>query len=239
MSVLNPERNKVAPRSALRYRPIGADQATRPGPGLTRKPPRRADARSITPAVVSDDLEDEEEERVPPWRHAVPRAPRQAKARPGRAWSRLHPLFFVGVGLLFAVLLWIGVTQVIAWGNGVLDLLHYGNPRTYQTDAVVGQGDSLLHPSHFVALNLRGQVVILDFPAGDPARAREFTVSSVLGPHAEQVVVTLRFVDVDHTGKPDMIIEAGGAQTFLVNAAGTFRPPTPAEQQQILRALSL
>jgi hypothetical protein len=46
-------------------------------------------------------------------------------------------------------------------------------------------------------------------------------------------------VDVDHHGKPDMVIEAGGAQTFLVNAGGTFRPPTPAEQQQILRALSL
>jgi hypothetical protein len=51
--------------------------------------------------------------------------------------------------------------------------------------------------------------------------------------------VTLRFVDINHNAKPDMIIEAGGEQTFLVNAAGTFRPPTPAEQQQILRALSL
>jgi len=240
MSVLNPERNNVAPRSALRYRPIGADQATRPGPGLTRKPPRRADARSTTPPVVSDDLDvEEEEERVLPWRRPGAPVPRQAKAPPGRARSRLHPLFFIGVGLLCAILLWIGVTQVIAWGNGVLDLLHYGNPRTYQTDQVVGQGDSLLHPSHFEALNLRGQIVILDFPAGDPARAREFTVSSILGPNAAQVVVTLRFVDVNHTGKPDMVIEAGGAQTFLVNAAGTFRPPTPAEQQQILRALSL
>src|SRR5260370_35615801 len=109
---------------------------------------------------------------------------------------------------MLTILLWIGVPQVIAWGNGVLDLLHYGNPRTYQTDQVVGQGDSALHPSHFVALNLRGQIVILDFPAGDPARAREFTVSSVLGPHAEHVVVTLRFVDVDHPGTPDSVIEA-------------------------------
>src|SRR5258708_9777019 len=100
----------------------------------------------------------------------------------------------------------------------------YINPRTYQTDAVVGQGDSALHPSHFVAMNLHGQVVILDFPAGDPARAREFTVSSVLGPNAEQVVVTLRFVDVNHGGKPDMIIEARGAHTFLVYAPGAIWP---------------
>jgi hypothetical protein len=236
MSVLNPERNKVALRSALRYRPIGADQATRPGPVRTRKPPRRSTFVSVAP----DDLEEEEEEeRVLPWRRPGAPTPRQAKAPPGRARSRFHPLFFLDVGLLFAILLGIGVIQVIAWGTGVLDLMHYGNPRTYQTDAVVGQGDNALHPSHFEALNLRGQIVILDFPAGDPARAREFTVSSILGPNAAQVVVTLRFVDVNHTGKPDMIIEAGGAQTFLVNAAGTFRPPTPAEQQQILRALSL
>jgi hypothetical protein len=108
---------------------------------------------------VPDDLEDEEEEWVPPWRRPVAPTPRQATTQPGRARSRFHPLFFIGVGLLFAILLGIGVIQVIAWGNGVLDLLHYGNPRTYQTDAVVGQGDSLLHPSHFVALNLRGQIV--------------------------------------------------------------------------------
>jgi hypothetical protein len=77
-------------------------------------------------------------------------------------------LFFVGVGLLLTVLLWIGVTQVIIWSTGVLDLMHYGNPRTYQTDAVVGQGDNAGHPSHFVALNLRGQIVILDFRLAIP-----------------------------------------------------------------------
>ncbi len=94
-----------------------------------------------------------------------------------------------------------------------------------------------LHPSHFIAINLHSQIVILDFPAGDPSRAREFEVSSLLGQNADQVVVTLHFLDINHTGKPDMIIDAGEAQAFLVNANGTFRPPTPAEQQQILRAL--
>jgi hypothetical protein len=150
----------------------------------------------------------------------------------------MRPWFFVGVGLLLAILLWIGVSQVIAWGTGVLNLMHYGNPRTYQTDAVVGQGDSSQHPSHFIALNLHGQVVIIDFPAGDPSKAREFALSSILSPNADQVVVTLRFLDVNHNGQPDMIIAAGEAQLFLVNAGGTFRPPTPAEQQQILRTLA-
>lgn len=122
-------------------------------------------------------------------------------------------------------------------GTGVLDFIHYGDPRTFQTDAVVGQGDSPQHPSHFIALNLHGQVVIIDFPAGDPSKAREFALSSILSPNADQVVVTLRFLDVNHNGHPDMIITAGEGQIFLVNASGTFRPPTPAEQQ-ILRVLA-
>jgi hypothetical protein len=144
---------------------------------------------------------------------------------------------FVAIGLLSALLLWIGLTWLMAWGSSVLDLLRYGYPRTYQVDAVVGQGDSPEHPSHFLALNLHGQIVIIDFLAGDPARAREFTIPGILGPNADQMVVTLRFLDITHTGEPDMIITAGGVETFLVNTAGTFRPPTPDEQQQILTFL--
>jgi hypothetical protein len=83
-----------------------------------------------------------------------------------------------------------------------------------------------------------GQEPIIDFPASDPSKAREFALSSILSPHADQVVVTLRFLDVNQNGQPDMIIAAGEAQMFLVNAGGTFRPPTPAEQQQILRTLA-
>ncbi|HEU5382561.1 MAG TPA: hypothetical protein VFV38_44705 [Ktedonobacteraceae bacterium] len=139
--------------------------------------------------------------------------------------------------MLLTIGLWVGVTQAVAWGTGVLDLMRYGSPRTFQIDAVVGQGDSPHHPSHFIAINLHSQVVVLGFPAGDPSRAREFEVSSLLGRNADQMVVTLRFLDVNHNGKPDMIIDAGEAQAFLVNANGTFRLPTPADQQQILRVV--
>lgn len=237
MSVLDPER-RTAPRSALRYRPSGMGQTNDSGPVQARKSLQRADARSTTANVVPDELK-REEVQVPPRRHSVPPTPRPTTAPPARARARwhVHPLLWFGLCLLLTIVLWVGVTQAIAWGTGVLDLIRYGSPRTFQVDAVVGQGDSPQHPSHFVAINLHGQIVILDFPASDPSRAREFEVSSLLGQNADQVVVTLRFLDVNHTGKPDMIIDAGEAQAFLVNANGTFRPPTPAEQQQILRAL--
>jgi hypothetical protein len=131
--------------------------------------------------VAPDDLDlEKEEKRVPRWQPATPPSPHHVTTPPVHARSRVRPWFFVGIGLLFAVLLWICVSQVIAWGAGVLDFIHYGDPRTFQTDAMVGQGDSPQHPSHSIALNLHGQVVIVDFPAGDPSKAREFALSMSL-----------------------------------------------------------
>lgn len=229
------DERKVAPRSALRYRPL--DQGQSPGRTITRGRPSRPDTRVIAAQATADDLAaGEKTPQAPAYRRGKASVPRRDQL-PARARHQPRPLFFVLLGLLATLLLWTGLTRLIAWGNGVLDLLRYGNPRTYQVDAVVGQGDSPAHPSHFLALNLQGQIVIIDFPAGNPARAREFAIPGMLGQNPDQVVVTLRFLDVGHNGRPDMIIAAGSMQTFLVNAAGTFRPPTPGEQQQILAFL--
>lgn len=224
------DERKTAPRSALRYRPINQDRS--PERGRSSQP----DARTTVARVTADDLDSEESTRRAPSRRSKTSGARQAQPAV-RTQRRPRPPFFVVLGLLLAVLLWIGMNWVLAWASGVLDLLRYGNPRTYQLDAVIGQGDSAAHPSHFLVLNLHGQTVIIEFPAGNPARAREFTIPDMPGPNADQVVVTLRFLDVSRNGRPDMIITAGGMQTFLVNDAGTFRPPTPGEQQQILAFL--
>lgn len=228
------DERKAAPRSALRYRPINQDRA--PERTLTRGRSSQPDARLTMARVTADDLDPEESTRRTPSRRSKPSGARQDQPI-ARTQRRPRPLFFVVLGLLLAVLLWIGLNWLLAWASDVLDLLRYGNPRTYQLDAVVGQGDSAAHPSHFLALNLHGQTVIIEFPAGNPARAREFTLPDMPGPNEDQVVVTLRFLDVNRNGRPDMIITAGGMQTFLVNDAGTFRPPTPGEQQQILAFL--
>jgi hypothetical protein len=232
MTVLDRER-KTAPRSALRYRPIDAGQAPA-SQTITRARKSRSDAR-VTTAPAAPDVLDMEEEHVPRRRAAAP-APRQpAPSVPTR--RRIHPLLFVGLGLVVTMLLWVGISQLMAWGTNEYNNVVYGYPRTFQVDQVVGQGDSTLHPSHFVALNLRGTVSIIEFPAGDPSRARVLVSTSVLGPNADQAVVTLRFIDVSHNRRPDMLINIDGMQSVLVNDGKTFRPPTPAEQQQIFQHL--
>jgi hypothetical protein len=235
MSVLESER-RSATRSALRYRPIAANPAG-PGPMATRQRRSRPDTLTTAARVEPDEL-DQEVENYPPRRRSasVPAVPRKS-VPPVRARRQFHPLFFVGLGLLATILLWIGVTQLIAWGTNEYNTIVYGYPRTFQLDSVVGQDDSPQHPSHFIAVNLHGTVTIIEFPGGDPSRARELVSSSVLGPDGDQAVVTLRFVDLNHNGKPDMLIEVGGVQNVLINDGKTFRVPTPAEQQQILQDL--
>jgi hypothetical protein len=236
MPTLNTER-RAATRSALRYRPIDTgdtDQAV-PAPVVARARRQRSDVRVTTAPATPDDLDLEEEERVPRRRAGAP-TPRQPTPS---TYTRqcMHPLLFVGLGLIVTLLLWVGISQLMAWGTNEYNTIVYGSPRTFQIDAVVGQDDSTLHPSHFVALNLRGEVTILEFPAGDPSRARVLASTSVLGPNADQAVVTLRFIDMNHGGRPDMLITIDGVQSILVNDGKTFRPPTPAEEQQIFQHL--
>lgn len=228
MPVLDPERQ--TPRSAVRYRPIHTDQAG-PAPVTSRARRSRSDARVTAAPVVPDDGDLEEEQQRPRRRSVAP-------VPHARTRRRLSPLFFIGLGLVVAILLWIGITRLVSWGGHEINLLKYGDPPTFQIDAVVGQGDNSRHPSHFLAINLHGIVTIIEFPAGDPSRARVVASTNVLGPNADQAVATLRFVDVNQNGKPDMVITIDGIQTVLVNdGSSSFRSPTPAEQQQIQNAL--
>ena len=55
--------------------------------------------------------------------------------------------------MIAMLVLFVVGSLVVAWGGQLHDNLVYGTPRTYQTDAVVGHGDSKAHPSHFIAIN--------------------------------------------------------------------------------------
>ncbi|HVU71194.1 MAG TPA: hypothetical protein VHD63_28965 [Ktedonobacteraceae bacterium] len=232
MPVLENEKRNTT-RSALRYRPINTDQAG-PDPVTLRQRRTRSVTRSTAPATADEQPFDAEEQAQPARRSRALPPRRVAPVRPKR---HLHPLFFVGAGLLAMILLWMGLMQVIAWGTNTYNTLIYGYPRTFQIDAVVGHNDSPRHPSHFIAVNLHGTINIIEFPGSDPSRARLLASSSSLEPGADQAVVTLRFVDLKHNGKPDMLVDIGGVQSVLVNDGSTFRVPTPAEQQQILLEL--
>ena len=214
MPVLDPER--AMPRSALRYRPIAVTDQTQPGHLVTR--PRRH---------APDDLEGEREQFS---RSNVP-----VQHVPTR--RRFHPLFWVGLILFVTVLLWVGISQAVTWGTNELDTLRYGTTRTFQMDVLLGNGDSQAHPSHLLALNLHGEIILEVFPSGDVTHVQSYILTTLTGPGSDQAVVTVQLFDPNHTGKPDLIVHVGAMESLLINDQGSFRPPTPLERQTLLPLL--
>jgi len=150
-------------------------------------------------------------------------------ARPRASGRRWHGSVFVGMGMCGMVLLWLVGMQTVQWWQGVQDDWHYGRPRTFQTDAVVGHHDSVSHPSHFVAFNLHGQIEILELPGGDPSQSHLYVGATLLGSGHDLVPVTLSFRDVNGDGRLDMIVQVEGQDIVFLNDHGAFRPLKPGE----------
>lgn len=185
----------------------------------------------------TDEWENDEQETYP---HRLPTSARRYTVQdqhPERQLTTVqrqrkqkHPLLYMGLGMLVALAL---VTLLlgpgVSWWTDWRNYTTYGDPRTFQTDAVVGHNDSASHPSHFIALNLHGQIIVIEFPGGDPSRGRDFLITTIAGPDADRVPVTLSFRDVNGGGEPDMLIQFHGQQIVYLNDHGTFRPARPGE----------
>lgn len=139
---------------------------------------------------------------------------------------RVHWLVPAGLGMLAALTLIVGgVTINSAWQAHQIDG-QFGMPRTWQTDVVLGlDHDSTQHPTHIQCENLHGQVLLLVIPAGNVKDARLYRVTTLYGPDANQTPITATFTNVNHDGRPDLIIHLGAAGDItLINTGTGFAP---------------
>jgi len=137
---------------------------------------------------------------------------------------RFHWSFILGMGMLFALVLWVGGSYVLSWwSNHQLDST-YGMPRTYQTDQVVGHADSTDHPSHFIAINLHSRITIIEIPGGDSSHARMYSGPTLFSDNGDTIPVTLEFKDVNGDGKVDMIVHIGDQSIIYLNDGTQFKP---------------
>jgi hypothetical protein len=155
------------------------------------------------------------------------------------AWLKdKHWLFLIGLGMISALVLWLIGSAVLAWGTQRYYDVRYGNPRSYQTDMPVGHGgDSPAHPSHFIAMNLNNQAIVIELKAGDPAKIVSYKAPiTVMDGGQSPVIVNFKDVNGDH--KPDMIIDirlpTQDQLSYFINDPehDQFRPPNPNESIQ-------
>jgi hypothetical protein len=150
--------------------------------------------------------------------------------------QQAHPLLYLGVGMLVMLLLWTSLSAVFGWFTSILDDIHYGYPRTYQVDAWVGH-EQTGNPSHFIAINLKGHIEIIEMPGGDAAHARIYVGPQLFGANADMAPVTLEFVDVNGDQKPDMVANFQGSRVVFINDKGAFRMALPSERHDIEQVL--
>ncbi len=186
------------PRSALHYGRMSANTHTQRKQPLARIPLRASRAGVQT------------QEQEPP-------AP-----RPRVPW-----LLWAGVAILIMLLGYVAVSVLGSWWQTTQDDWHYGRPRTFQIDAVVGHGDSPAHPSHFIVLNLQGRIEVIEFPGADPTHARLYLGPMLLGKGADLAPVTLSFQDVNGDGRPDMLIHVQDSTFVFLNDPGGFHLARP------------
>lgn len=247
--------DEITPRSVLRHRPIGDKKmtsgtesviSTSTSP-ITQRASRVRSRNTDVPEDVSEwqrgeaneILADRKATTVGPAKTVSQKLPKVPKS--GRVQKKtlqgVHPLLYLGVGMIAMLALWTLLTSAIGWWNTTWDDIHYGRPRTFQMDAFVGQNETIGTPSHFIAINLNGRIEIIEFPGGDGSKARIYLGPQLYETGGDLIPVTLSFADVNGDHLPDMIIHFQSSRIVFINNQGGFRPLRPEERVPVQQFL--
>ncbi len=159
----------------------------------------------------SDFFEEEEEDYDDPTPHKRPtstidrRYPLETRRLPPERNYRW--VLWVGIVLCLMGLGWMALSVLGVWWQGVQENLSFGMPRTFQTDHFVGLGDSEQYPDHFTAMNLNGLIVVVQI---NPTNPKGDAIYYITRNNDSTTPVTLSFRDVNHDGRPDLLIKVGG-----------------------------
>ena len=77
-------------------------------------------------------------------------------------------------------------------------------------------------PTHFTALNLNGQVYIIEIPGGQADHSHILVGPRLYGPGSDLAVVSLSFIGDTH--HPDLVVSIENIQVRFRNTGTTFVP---------------
>ncbi|NJP04900.1 MAG: hypothetical protein HC837_04330 [Chloroflexaceae bacterium] len=175
-------------------------------------------------AVTSRDMH-----TTPAWSRSRSPRVRGPMMRP----RSIRPFIWFILVIQVAIVIYLLVSQAIGLGQSWIDDLRYGNPRTAHIAGFVGHNEAHNQPSHFFALNLDRQVVVLEFPGGDASNVRTLVGPYLFGADADRHPVMLDLRDVDGDQNVDLLLTVRDEQIAYVNKEGTFRLPTGEEWSTI------
>jgi len=135
--------------------------------------------------------------------------------------------------LLLLALGYLLLTPAFAWGQQRLDDVRYGFPRTTHVTGFVGHAEDGGLPTHLTALNLHGQVSILEIPGGDPSQVRVLAAPYLVGADGRYVVPHLELHDLSGDGRDDLLLRLRGEIVVYINDGEGFRLMTPAERASL------
>lgn len=138
--------------------------------------------------------------------------------------------------LAYGLLLVLGyalLTPALTWGQRRVDDLRYGFPRTTQIAGYVGHAEASGAPTHLMALNLYGQVSVVELPGGDASQVRSYEGPYLVGADGRYVVPHLSLRDLTGDGQADLLLQVREEIVVYVNESGAFRLMTPAERAQL------
>ncbi|GAB4117115.1 MAG: hypothetical protein Fur005_35070 [Roseiflexaceae bacterium] len=146
----------------------------------------------------------------------------------------LNSFVYVITALLALLAIYAIMGHVVTWGRERIDDIRYGTPRTFHMDAAVGHGDSEASPSHFIAMNLDRQVLVIQIPGGDTSQTRTITGPYLVGAGEDKTPVLLSFEDVNRDGTRDMIVNVKNEAIVFLNRDGQFTQMTAEDRAQVM-----
>ena len=132
-----------------------------------------------------------------------------------------HWILLVVMGIM--VLGWMSLSALGGWWQIKQDDWKYGNPRTFQIDQYVGHADSLDHPNHFIAINLKGIIEVVEINTQIPKDDHIYAITTASD---GATPVSLAFADTNHDGKVDMLVTIGDSNPYtviLLNTGSVFQ----------------
>ncbi len=116
----------------------------------------------------------------------------------------LHPLVYIGISMLIAVVFLAGYLYIPPAMQRWSQDRTYGYPRTFQMDENVGHNGI----SHFIVINDKGTIKVIEIPQ-DPTRNTPhlYVVVRFTNPGADLIPATITFGDLSGHGRMDMEVK--------------------------------